>query len=47
MAYEFARSADDVVWRRTRSGLRMTADEIAALEHWMVLRQPPVTAVSS
>ena len=32
---EFARSAEDVVWRRTKSGLRMSADEIAALHQWM------------
>ena len=27
---EFARTADDIVWRRTKLGLRMTAEEIAA-----------------
>ena len=47
MAHEFARSAEDVVWRRTRSGLRMTADEIAALEHWMASRAPRATVVSA
>ena len=35
MTHEFAREASDVVWRRTRLGLKMTADEIAALEDWM------------
>ncbi len=35
MDNEFARHADDVVWRRNKLGLRLTADEIAALESWM------------
>jgi len=35
MAKEFARCADDVVWRRTKLGLRMTPAEIAALDDWM------------
>ncbi len=35
MAREYARTAEDVVWRRTKSGLRMTADQINALDHWM------------
>ncbi len=35
MAREYARTAEDVVWRRTKLGLRMTADEIAALDGWM------------
>ncbi len=35
MAKEFARSAEDVVWRRSKLGLRMSAEEIAALDEWM------------
>ena len=35
MANEWARTAQDVVWRRSKLGLRMTAGEIAALEEWM------------
>jgi len=35
MAREYARTAEDVVWRRTKLGLRMTAAEIAALDRWM------------
>ncbi len=35
MAREFARRAEDVVWRRTKLGLRMTAEQIAALDAWM------------
>ncbi|MCV2866612.1 glycerol-3-phosphate dehydrogenase [Defluviimonas sp. WL0075] len=32
---EWARRAADVVWRRTKLGLRMTAEEIAALDAYM------------
>ncbi len=35
MTHEFARTAEDVVWRRTKLGLRMSAEEISALEAWM------------
>ncbi|MFN3686723.1 MAG: glycerol-3-phosphate dehydrogenase [Salinarimonas sp.] len=35
MAEEFARSAEDVVWRRSKLGLRMSAEEIARLDAWM------------
>ena len=35
MTHEFARSAADVVWRRSKLGLRLTADQIAALDTWM------------
>lgn len=33
--HEFAQSAEDVVWRRTKQGLRMNKQQIAALETWM------------
>ncbi|MDC1396010.1 glycerol-3-phosphate dehydrogenase [bacterium] len=32
---EYARTAEDVVWRRSRLGLRMTQVEIGELETWM------------
>lgn len=35
MEHEFARTAEDVVWRRSRLGLRMTAADIDTLETWM------------
>ncbi|WP_135506320.1 glycerol-3-phosphate dehydrogenase [Roseovarius aestuariivivens] len=35
MAHEFAKRADDVVWRRSKLGLRMNEDEIAVLDDWM------------
>ncbi len=33
---EFACTADDVVWRRSKLGLRMTVPEIELLDKWMV-----------
>lgn len=39
MDHEFARTADDIVWRRSKLGLRMTADEIKNLDSWMQKRR--------
>jgi glycerol-3-phosphate dehydrogenase len=36
--HEWALRADDVVWRRTKLGLRMTKQEIRRLDDWMVAR---------
>ncbi|WP_412174784.1 glycerol-3-phosphate dehydrogenase [Albidovulum marisflavi] len=35
MEKEYARTAEDVVWRRSKLGLRLTAKQIADLEAWM------------
>jgi glycerol-3-phosphate dehydrogenase len=35
VAQEWARTAEDVLWRRTKLGLRMSADESAALEDYL------------
>lgn len=35
MQHEFARAAADIVWRRTKLGLRMTKEQIAALDDFM------------
>jgi glycerol-3-phosphate dehydrogenase len=32
---EFARSAEDILWRRTKLGLRMSASEVEALERYL------------
>ncbi|WP_430511191.1 glycerol-3-phosphate dehydrogenase [Pannonibacter phragmitetus] len=32
---EYARTAEDVVWRRSKLGLRLNAAEVAALDEWM------------
>ena len=35
MRHEYARRAEDIVWRRTRLGLRMSEAQIKALDKWM------------
>ncbi|MDX1822538.1 MAG: glycerol-3-phosphate dehydrogenase [Paracoccaceae bacterium] len=35
MRHEYARTAEDIVWRRSKLGLRMDKDQIAALDGWM------------
>jgi len=35
MENEWARTADDILWRRSKLGLRMTAEESAALDEWV------------
>lgn len=38
MEKEYARTAEDVVWRRNKLGLRLGAEEIATLDAWMAAR---------
>ncbi|ODT58208.1 MULTISPECIES: glycerol-3-phosphate dehydrogenase [Paracoccus] len=38
MDHEYARCADDVIWRRTKLGLRLTVDQVAALDAWIRAR---------
>jgi glycerol-3-phosphate dehydrogenase len=38
---EFARTADDVLWRRTKLGLTMGADEKRAVEEWLASSRRP------
>jgi glycerol-3-phosphate dehydrogenase len=33
--HEWARHADDVLWRRTKEGLRLTREQAAVLEEYM------------
>ncbi|MEJ6398794.1 glycerol-3-phosphate dehydrogenase [Yoonia sp. 208BN28-4] len=40
MTREYARTAEDVVWRRSKLGLRMTAQEVEALDAYMKQTQP-------
>ncbi len=35
MTHEYARTADDVVWRRSKLGLRLDAGQVSALDEWM------------
>jgi glycerol-3-phosphate dehydrogenase len=50
-AVEWARSADDVLWRRTKLGLHLTATQRAAVAawcstHWGALAAPTTTAAT-
>jgi len=44
MAREWARTAEDVVWRRTKLGLRLSKPEIAALDAYMAAKRPEKVA---
>jgi glycerol-3-phosphate dehydrogenase len=35
MDREWARTAEDIVWRRSKLGLRMSASQVERLDHWM------------
>jgi glycerol-3-phosphate dehydrogenase len=35
MTHEYARTAQDVVWRRSKLGLRLTAEQVAAIDAFM------------
>ena len=41
MSREYARTAADVVWRRTKLGLRLTTGQIAAIDAAMQSSSPP------
>jgi glycerol-3-phosphate dehydrogenase len=44
--HEYARTAEDVVWRRTKSGLRMRDADIAGLDQWMAARSKTKAAAT-
>jgi glycerol-3-phosphate dehydrogenase len=41
-AVEWARTAEDIVWRRSKLGLRLTADEIAGIDAWISAHRIPL-----
>jgi len=41
MANEWAVPAEDIVWRRSQLGLRLSADELAALGDWIAAHAVP------
>ena len=47
VATEWAQSADDILWRRTKLGLRLTAAEVSRLEAYLQSRKEPVAAAAS
>src|ERR1700684_4161759 len=41
MSSEWACTADDIVWRRSKLGLRLSAGEIAAIDDWIAAHRVP------
>jgi glycerol-3-phosphate dehydrogenase len=41
MAWEWAVTAEDIVWRRSKLGLRLSTDQIAALDRWIAANRVP------
>jgi len=39
MASEWAMTAEDIVWRRSKLGLRLSADEVAAIDAWIAAQR--------
>ncbi|MBI5261106.1 MAG: glycerol-3-phosphate dehydrogenase [Bradyrhizobium sp.] len=42
MASEWALTAEDIVWRRSKLGLRLSTAQIAALDDWIAKQQSPL-----
>ena len=47
MSFEWACTADDILWRRTKLGLRLKPSELADLQAWMSARHSAASTVSS
>ncbi len=47
MDREYARTAEDVVWRRNKLGLRLNPEQIAALDAWMAARRKNGTSAAA
>jgi glycerol-3-phosphate dehydrogenase len=44
MASEWACTAEDIVWRRSKLGLRLSAAEIAAIDDWIAAHRVPAAS---
>ncbi len=47
MSIEWACTTEDVIWRRSKLGLRLTPSEIAGLDEWMSARHSAASTASS
>jgi D-erythritol 1-phosphate dehydrogenase len=47
IAHEWAETAEDILWRRTKVGLHISPDGVAALNDWLRRRSPRVNAAAS
>jgi len=41
MAHEWALTAEDIVWRRSKLGLRLSAEQIGAIDDWIASHRTP------
>nr|WP_321511705.1 glycerol-3-phosphate dehydrogenase [uncultured Celeribacter sp.] len=46
MDEEYARTAEDIVWRRSKLGLRLSAEQISELDAWMAGRRDRIAAAA-
>ena len=46
MTHEYARTAEDVIWRRNKLGLRLSKEQVQALDDWMAQRRHPSPAAA-
>ena len=46
MAHEYAKTAEDVIWRRSKLGLRLTAEQTQKLTDWMAQRRGSMVDMS-
>ena len=46
MTHEYARNAEDVIWRRNKLGLRLSQEQIRALDDWMAQRRHSTPAAA-
>jgi glycerol-3-phosphate dehydrogenase len=46
ITHEYARTAEDVIWRRNKLGLRLTKEQTRALDDWMAQRCHPTPAAA-
>jgi len=47
IGHEWAETAEDILWRRTKLGLHIAPDGVAALEGWLAQRSPHLEAAAS
>lgn len=45
--HEWAETSDDILWRRTKLGLEVTRDNVAALDDWLAQSSPQINAAAS
>ena len=47
MSKEYAVCAEDIIWRRSKLGLRLTNEQIQGLEAWMDKQPKPASRLAA